>query len=369
MRIERLLLILLVVVGGSSAACAQGLKDAVGKYCLIGTALNQWQSDGQDAAASAVVRQHFNAAVAENCMKSECLQPAEGIFDFRVADKFVGYCRQNNLKIIGHCLVWHSQAPDWMFTDGYCARPASKEVLRERIINHIRTVVGHYKGQIHGWDVVNEAIEDDGSFRKSPFYNLLGEEFIELAFRTAHEADPDAELYYNDYSMANPGKREAVCRLVKRLKEKGLRIDGVGMQSHNGMNYPDLTEYENSIDAFAACGVKVMITELDLNVLPNPQQFGGADISQNFEYQQKLNPYTAGLPKDKAKEVEQRYLELFKIYYRHRDQISRINLWGIADHNSWLNDWPVKGRTNYPLLFDRQYQPKPIVNDIIKLYQ
>ena len=369
MRIERLLLILLVVVGGSSAACAQGLKDAVGKYCLIGTALNQWQSDGQDAAASAVVRQHFNAAVAENCMKSECLQPAEGIFDFRVADKFVGYCRQNNLKIIGHCLVWHSQAPDWMFTDGYCARPASKEVLRERIINHIRTVVGHYKGQIHGWDVVNEAIEDDGSFRKSPFYNLLGEEFIELAFRTAHEADPDAELYYNDYSMANPGKREAVCRLVKRLKEKGLRIDGVGMQSHNGMNYPDLTEYEKSIDAFAACGVKVMITELDLNVLPNPQQFGGADISQNFEYQQKLNPYIAGLPKDKAKEVEQRYLELFKIYYRHRDQISRINLWGIADHNSWLNDWPVKGRTNYPLLFDRQYQPKPIVNEIIKLYQ
>ncbi|MBQ8712044.1 MAG: endo-1,4-beta-xylanase [Prevotella sp.] len=369
MKIERLLLILLVVVGGSSAACAQGLKDAVGKYCLIGTALNQWQSDGQDAAASAVVRQHFNAAVAENCMKSECLQPAEGIFDFRVADKFVGYCRQNNLKIIGHCLVWHSQAPDWMFTDGYCARPASKEVLRERIINHIRTVVGHYKGQIHGWDVVNEAIEDDGSFRKSPFYNLLGEEFIELAFRTAHEADPDAELYYNDYSMANPGKREAVCRLVKRLKEKGLRIDGVGMQSHNGMNYPDLTEYEKSIDAFAACGVKVMITELDLNVLPNPQQFGGADISQNFEYQQKLNPYIAGLPKDKAKEVEQCYLELFKIYYRHRDQISRINLWGIADHNSWLNDWPVKGRTNYPLLFDRQYQPKPIVNEIIKLYQ
>ena len=351
------------------AMAQQGLKDAIGKYCLVGAAVNQWQSDGQVPEADAVIDRHFNCAVAENCMKSECLQPAEGMFDFRVADKFVSYCQKHQLKVIGHCLVWHSQAPDWMFTDGYCARPASKEVLRERMIKHIKTVVGHYKGQVHGWDVVNEAIEDDGSFRKSPFYNLLGEEFIELAFRAAHEADPDAELYYNDFSMAGPAKREAVCRLVRNLKAKGLRIDGVGMQSHNGLDYPNLTEYEKSIDAFAACGVKVMITELDINVLPNPQSFGGADISQNFEYQQKLNPYANGLPKDKAKELEERWMSLFNIYYRHRDQISRINLWGISDGGSWLNGWPIAGRTNYPLLFDRQYQPKPVVQKIINLYQ
>ena len=323
---------------------AQTLKDAIGKYCLIGAAVNQWQSDGQVPAADAVLAKHFNCVVAENCMKPEVLAPAEGIFDFRVADKFVNYARQLGLKVNGHCLVWHSQAPDWWFTNGYAASPVSKEVLKDRLIKHIKTVVGHFKGQVFGWDVVNEAIEDDGSFRKSKYYNLLGEEFIEIAFRAAHEADPDAELYYNDYSMS-------VCRLVKNLKAKGLRIDGVGMQSHNGLDYPNLAEYEKSIDAFAACGVKVLITELDINVLPNPEGFGGADIAQNFELQQKYNPYVNGLPADKQKELDKRWLDLFKIYYKHR------------------NGWPIKGRTNYPLLFDRQYQAKPIINDIIKLYK
>ena len=365
---KRIALTIAVAVAVLNPAGAQTLKDAIGKYCLIGAAVNQWQSDGQVPEATKVLQQHFNCAVAENCMKPESLAPAEGIFDFRVADKFVGYCQQNNLKVLGHCLVWHSQAPDWWFTNGYAASPVSKEVLKQRLIKHIKTVVGHYKGQLHGWDVVNEAIMDDGSFRKSPFYNLLGEEFIEIAFRTAHEADPDAELYYNDYSMAGAAKREAVCRLVRNLKAKGLRIDGVGMQSHNGLDYPNLEEYEKSIDAFAACGVKVMMTELDINVLPNPEGFGGAAVEQNFEFQQKYNPYVNGLPKDKAKELDNRWLALFNLYYKHRTQISRINLWGISDGGSWLNGWPIAGRTNYPLLFDRQYQPKPVINEIIKIY-
>ena len=182
----------LLLLATCSLAQAQGLKDAIGKYCLIGAAINQWQSDGQVPAADAVLSKHFNCVVAENCMKPEVLAPAEGIFDFRVADKFVNYARQLGLKVNGHCLVWHSQAPDWWFTNGYAASPVSKEVLKERIIKHIKTVVGHFKGQVFGWDVVNEAIEDDGSFRKSKYYNLLGEEFIEIAFRAAHEADPDA---------------------------------------------------------------------------------------------------------------------------------------------------------------------------------
>ena len=353
----------------SETVLAQSLREAVGKYCLIGAAVNQWQSDGQVPKADAVLQKHFNCAVAENCMKPEVLAPAEGIFDFRVADKFVDYCQRLHLKVNGHCLVWHSQAPDWWFTNGYNASPVSKEVLKERLIKHIKTVVGHFKGKVFGWDVVNEAIEDDGSFRKSPYYNLLGEEFIEIAFRTAHEADPDAELYYNDYSMSKPGKREAVCRLVKRLKEKGLRIDGVGMQSHNGLDYPDLKDYEKSIDAFAACGVKVLITELDINVLPNPEGFGGAAVEQNFEFQQKYNPYPNGLPKDKQKELDKRWIDLFKIYYKHRAQIGRITLWGVCDENSWLNGWPIAGRTNYPLLFDRNYEAKPIVNEIINIFK
>jgi len=363
----QLLVAILALTGCSHPSSAQTLKESLGKYFFVGTSLNQWQSDGQDAAATAVVGQHFNAAVAENCMKSECLQPAEGVFDFRTADKFVDYCQQNRLTAFGHCLVWHSQAPDWLFTDSY-GHLVSREKLAQRLRSHIATVVGHFKGKIHGWDVVNEAIEDDGSFRQSPLYKILGEEFIDIAFEAAHKADPDAELYYNDYSMAGEKKREAVCRLVKRLKAKGLRVDAIGMQSHNGLDYPNLAEYEKSIDAFAACGVKVMVTELDINVLPNPQQFGGADVSQNFEYQQKLNPYTNGLPKEKVKELDERWLALFDIYYRHRHQISRINLWGIADHNSWLNGWPIAGRTNYPLLFDRQYQPKAVVKEIVKRF-
>lgn len=364
-RIVNVCVLLILVVTGAKA---QGLKDVLGKYCLIGVALNQWQSDGQDDQATAVVRRHFNAAVAENCMKSEVLQPAEGLFDFRLADKFVDYCEQNGLTPTGHCLVWHSQAPKWLFIDDG-GRPVSREVLIRRLQSHIATVVGRYRGRILGWDVVNEAFEDDGSYRRSPLYNIIGEDFIEIAFRAAHEADPQAELYYNDFSMSKPGKREAVCRLVRQLKAKGLRIDAVGMQSHNGMDYPDLADYEQSIDAFAAEGVKVMMTELDLNVLPNPQQFGGASVEQHFEYQKRMNPYPDGLPDDVARQWESRYLDFFRLYAKHRHQISRITLWGVADHHSWLNNWPMRGRTNYPLLFDRQYREKPVVRKIIQLYQ
>lgn len=362
------LVVLILVVFASETVLAQSLREVVGKYSLIGASLNVTQSDGMSPQTDAIVDKHFNTAVPENCMKGEVVQPEEGLFDFRDADRFIKYCQQHNLVAMGHCLVWHSQAPKWFFHDkeGQLVKP---EVMKERMRKHIYTVVAHFRGKIRGWDVVNEAIEDDGSFRNSYYYQILGEEFIELAFRYAHEADPDVELYYNDYSMAKPGKREAVCRLVKKLKDKGLRIDAVGMQSHNGMDYPDLKEYEKSIEAFAALGVKVNMTELDLNVLPNPENFGGAEISQNFEYQAKMNPYKDGLPEVKAKETEQRYMEFFKIYHRHRHQIGRINLWGVSDADSWLNDWPIAGRTNYPLLFDRQYQPKPIVEKIIKLYQ
>lgn len=347
---------------------AQGLRDVLGKDLLIGVAVNQWQANGSVPEAADIVKTHFNSVVAENCMKSEVLQPKEGTFYFAAGDSLAEFARHTNSVLIGHCLVWHSQAPQWFF-NGKDGKPVSREVLIKRIEKHITKVVKHYKGKVKGWDVVNEAIEDDGTFRHSPLYNIIGEEFIEIAFRAAHKADPDAELYYNDFSMAKPAKREAVCRLVKKLKEKGLRIDGVGMQSHNGLDYPNLEEYEKSIDAYAACGVKVMITELDVNVLPSPEGFGGAAINQNFEYRKKLNPYTEGLPDSVYAEFEQRYLQMFDIYYRHRHQISRINLWGISDRESWLNGWPVHGRTNYPLLFDRQYKAKPVVKKIMELWK
>jgi endo-1,4-beta-xylanase len=351
-----------------TSTAQEGLKDVLGQHFLIGATMNQWQLSKKDSAAFSVIDRHFNAVVAENVMKMDALQPSNGVFDFRHADELLEFAQKHHQTLIGHCLVWHSQVPSWMFIDKE-GQTVSREVLIERMRSHIATVVGHYKGKVHGWDVVNEAIADDGTMRRSPYYNIIGEEFIEIAFRAAHEADPQAELYYNDYSMANPLKRKAACQLVKRLKDKGIRIDAVGMQSHVGLNYPDLSDYEATIDSLAACGVKVMITELDINVLPNPNAFGGAAVEQNYEYQQRWNPYVKGLPTSKQQELEQRWLALFDIYKRHAQQITRVNLWGIGDHNSWLNNWPIKGRTNYPLLFDREYKEKPVIKKIMNLYK
>jgi endo-1,4-beta-xylanase len=346
---------------------AQGLKDAVGRYFLIGAALNVHETNDSEPFVTDVVKKNFNAIVAENCMKSEELQPVEGKFHWTDADQFVRYGQKYHLAMTGHCLVWHSQAPRWFFTDKD-GKQVTREVLIKRMQKHIATVVGRYKGKLLGWDVVNEAFNDDGTMRQSPFYRIIGPDFIEIAFKAAHRADPNAELYYNDFSMSKPGKRDSVCAMVNRLKAHGCRIDAVGMQSHNGLDYPDLNEYEKSIDAFAACGVKVMMTELDLNVLPSPKSFGGANVGDRYAYRQSLNPYAKGLPDSIQQQFTERYRQFFNIYYRHRSQISRVTLWGVSDATSWLNGWPIPGRTNYPLLFDRQYQPKPVVKDIINQF-
>lgn len=353
---------------GNKAEVLPSFQSTLGKHFLIGVAVDTRLPAGQDPAAEAIVKEQFNQVVAENCMKGEENHPEVNRFDFTDGDKLVDWAERNGKTVIGHCLVWHSQPPKWMFTDAN-GKTVSREVLIGRMYNHIMTVVTHYKGKIKGWDVVNEAFEDDGSYRKSPYYNIIGPEFIELAFQFAHEADPNVELYYNDYSTSKPGKREAICKLVRSLKSKGLRIDAVGMQSHNGYNYPDYAEYEKSIEAFAAEGVKVMMTELDVNMLPNPEGFGGAEISQNFELQAKYNPYVKGLDKKAQKLFNQRYLDLFKIIERHKDVISRVTFWGVNDGHTWLNDWPIKGRTNYPTLTDRNNQLKPVVKDIEKLFE
>lgn len=356
----------LLCVALSLSISAQGLRDVFAPDVLVGVALNQWQTSGQDARTTAIVREHFNCITPENVMKSGPLQPQEGQFDFRHADEVLAYAEANGLQVIGHCLVWHSQAPSWFFKDAE-GHPVGAEVLRQRIRRHIATVVGRYRGRVRGWDVVNEAIQDDGSFRPSPLYNILGEDFIEEAFRAAHDADPDAELYYNDYSMALPRKRQAVCRMVRRLKERGVRIDAVGMQSHLSLTHPDLHEYETTMDSLAAAGVKVMVTELDVSVLPSPWGLNGADVAQRFEYQTAMNPYAEGLPDSVARRFEQRYLDLARIYLRHRSQLSRITLWGLSDAQSWLNGFPIKGRTDYPLLWDRNYQAKPVLQRIMRL--
>jgi len=341
------------------------LKDAFANKFYIGTAMNAEQIMGTDSATVEVIKKNFNAIVAENCMKSGPIQPEEGKFDFELADKFVEFGEKNNMYITGHCLVWHSQAPRWFFTDSL-GNDVTPEVLTERMKTHIFTVMGRYKGKIKGWDVVNEAVEDDGSYRNSKFFQILGEDFIKLAFQFAHEADPEAELYYNDYSMAIPTKRDGVVAMVKKLQEQGVKIDGIGMQGHVSIDGPSIEEFEKSIEAYAALGVKVMITELDMTVLKMPDPSVGAEVSASFEYQQELNPYAAGLPDSINTIYEQRYLDFFKLFLKHQDKISRVTLWGVNDSNSWKNDWPIFGRTDYCLLFDRQNQAKPVVAKIIE---
>lgn len=343
------------------------LKDAYAGKFYIGTALNTPQITGHDTAAINVVKKHFNAIVAENCMKSGQIQPKEGEFNFSLADQFVDFGMKNNMFITGHCLVWHSQAPGWFFTDSE-GKEVLRDVLLERMKKHIYTVVGRYKGKVKGWDVVNEAIEDNGSFRKSKFYQILGEDFIKYAFRFAHEADPDCELYYNDYSEAIPAKRDGIAAMVKKLKDQGVRIDGIGMQCHIGLDYPSLADYEKAIQTYAALGVRLMVTEMDISVLPSPVRILGADIATNVAYQKKLNPYTQGLPDSANVALEQRYLDFFKLFLKYDDAFTSVTVWGVNDANSWKNGFPVRGRTDYPLLFDRKNQPKSVVPLLINLH-
>lgn len=346
-------------------ASTLGLKDALGDKFLIGAALNSRITSGLMPEVTAIIRKHFNAAVAENCMKSGELQPTEGQFNWQQADELVNFCKQNNLTLTGHCLVWHSQAPRWMFVNADGQQCDSATLVR-RIHDHIFTVMGHFRGQVKGWDVLNEAFNDDGSFRQTQFLRIIGPDYFRLIFKFAHEADPDAELYYNDFSMDKAAKREAVCRLVRSLKAAGCRVDAVGMQSHVGLTYPDLNEYQKSIEAFAAEGVKVMVTELDLTVLPEPGQDHGASINRRAGYSEALNPYKNGLPDSVSCKMNERYRQLFDIYLKERKVISRVTLWGVTDDTSWRNNWPVPGRRDYPLLFNRDFTPKPAVQEIIK---
>lgn len=342
------------------------LKEAFKDKFYIGAALNLNQILGKDTATIAIVKNEFNAIVAENCMKSMFLQPKEGEFYFEEADKFIEFGEQNNMFITGHTLIWHSQAPDWFFVDEK-GNDVSREVLIERMKNHITTVVTRYKGRIKGWDVVNEAIEDDGSWRESKFYKIIGEDFVKLAFQFAHEADPNADLYYNDYSMSLEGRRKGVINMVKSLQEQGIKIDGIGMQGHVGVDHPSIEDFEESINAFSAMGVKIMITELDLSALPSPWGNTGANISDTIAYKKQMNPYADGLPQDVEKVWEERYLDFFRLFIKHQDKIERVTFWGVVDADSWKNDFPVMGRTDYPLLFDRNNKAKPIVQKLIDL--
>ena len=357
-------LILVICLSAFSTNKVKGLKDVFQGKFYIGTAMNTWQITGKDTASVRIIKQHFNTITAENCMKCGPLQPVEGKFNFTLSDQFVEFGMQNHMFIVGHNLVWHSQAPKWFFVDEK-GNDVSRDVLISRMKTHIQTVVGRYKGKVNGWDVVNEAILDDGSWRQSKLYKIIGPDFLKLAFKFAHEADPDVELYYNDYSMALPGRREGVVKMVKDLQKDGIRIDGIGMQSHLSMDFPKIEEYEKSLVAFAGLGVQVHITEMDISALPSPKNHQGADVDSSVDYKKELNPYIEGLPQEVEAAHAKRYKEFFDLFLKYQDKIKRVTLWGVQDGQSWKNNFPVPGRTDYALLFDRKYQPKSFVKSLL----
>ena len=352
----------------SAAGCSAqqpALKDVFAKDFLIGGALNDNVVNGKDPKAAAIVKKHFSTITPENVMKWGLIHPEPNKYDFAAADRFVDFGQKNNMFIVGHTLVWHWQTPKWVFEDK-SGKPLTRDALLAQMKDHIFAVVGRYKGRVNGWDVVNEALDDNGSLRQTKWYKIIGEDFIAKAFEYAHEADPNAELYYNDFTLDEPAKRDACVRLIKDLKSKGLRVDGVGIQGHWALDYPALQDVEEFIKAMAAIGVKVMITEMDIDVLPKAVEHRGADLGVRADLRKELDPYVNGLPGAMQQQLANRYVEFFNIFLKYPNEISRVTFWGVYDKTSWLNNYPVRGRTNYPLLFGRDYQPKPAFFAVVK---
>jgi endo-1,4-beta-xylanase len=350
------------------ASAATSLKNAFKEYFLIGGALNQAQFSGLDTRGAGIAKEHFNTISPENILKWESVHPLDGKYDFEGADKYVAFGEKNKMFIVGHTLVWHNQTPDWVF-ESEPGKPASRELLLQRLRDHIKTVVGRYKGRIHSWDVVNEALNEDGSLRESKWLKIIGEDYIAKAYQFAHEADPKAQLYYNDYSLENPAKRKGAIDLIKKLQAQKIPISGIGSQSHHKMDWPSIEEQERTIIELGVLGLKVAVTELDIDVLPRASDHRGADISVNYALQEKLNPYKNGLPVEKQAELAERYDAIFRIFVKHHKLLDRVTFWCVTDGDSWLNDWPVRGRTNHPLLWDREGKPKPAFDAVLKTAQ
>jgi endo-1,4-beta-xylanase len=338
------------------------LKNAYKNYFFIGAALNTDQILEKEPNAAVLVPLQFSSITSENVMKAEVIHTGWDKYDFEVADKFVAYGKKNNMFVVGHTLVWHSQLARFINNS------ISKDSFRMYMTNHINTVAKRYAGKINSWDVVNEALNEDGTMRKSIYFEKLGEDYIIEAFQLAAKADPKAELYYNDYNIEQPKKRAGVIELIKKLKASGTRIDGIGIQAHwSNIEGPPLKDIENSIKEFAALGMKVSFTELDLTALPNPWGLEGAGVNQNYQNSPALDPYTKGLPDSMQVKLAKNYEDLFKLFIKYKKHVERVTFWGVNDGQSWLNYWPINGRVNHPLFFDRNFKPKLAFEKVIAL--
>ena len=324
-----------------------GLKDAYKDFFTIGVAVNQ--TNVTDPAQIEIIKKQFNSVTAENDWKPGEIHPKEGEWNFEKADKIANFCRENGIKMRGHCLCWHSQFADWMFVDKK-GKEVKKEVFYQRLREHIHTVVNRYKDVVYAWDVVNEAMADDGPqmfrpdaspYRQSRHFKLCGDEFIAKAFEFAREADPDGLLFYNDYSTVDNGKRERIYNMVKKMKDAGVPIDGIGMQGHYNIYFPDEEQLEKAISRFSEIVNTIHITELDLRT--NTESGGQLMFSRGEAKPQA--PYIQTLQEDQ-------YNRLFRIFRKHKDVIKNVTFWNLSDKDSWL------GVNNHPLPFDENFKAK-----------
>jgi endo-1,4-beta-xylanase len=330
-----------------------GLKDHYKKYFDMGVAVSPWAIKTNEAR---LILQQFNSITPENAMKMEPIHPKENEYNWRDADSIVAFAKANHLKVRGHTLCWHSQAPDWIFVDN--GKTVSKAVLLQRLKDHITTVVSRYKGKVYAWDVVNEAISDkkDEYLRPSKWLQIIGEEYIAKAFQYAHEADPDAKLFYNDYNEISPVKREKMYRLVKSLKDAGVPIHGIGLQAHWALNEPSKDQLESTLKRFAELGVIMHITELDISVYPK----------EHDARERRPEDANTAFTSEKEQQQIEVYKMCFELFRKYNKSISSVTFWNISDRHSWLDNFPVTNRKDYPLLFDTKLQPKKAYWEIVK---
>jgi endo-1,4-beta-xylanase len=332
----------------------------------IGAAINQAQGDGADPVAAAIVARHFDTITNENLLKWEGVHPEPNRYDFEPADSYVAFGEKHGMFVVGHTLVWHQQTPGWVFAGPDGGR-VDRETLLARMREHIQAVVGRYRGRIHGWDVVNEALDEDGTLRRTPWLEIIGEDYVAKAFEYAHAADPQAELYYNDYNLWKGAKRAGALRIVRELRERGLRVDGVGEQGHWLIDGPSLAEIEATLVEIGAAGFKALISELDVDPLPRRDEMYGADLDLRTKLRAETDLYRDGLPPEVQERLARRYAEIFVLFLKHRDTLARVTFWGVTDAQSWLNNFPVPGRTNHPLLWDRAGRPKPAFDAVVRV--
>ena len=331
----------------------KGLKDYYKDYFLLGVAVSPQVLKSDEAA---LILKQFNSLTPENAMKMGPIHPEEKRYFWSDADAIVDFAQVHHLKVRGHALCWHEQTPKWLFVDAK-GDTVSREVLLARLKEHITTVVSRYKGKIYAWDVVNEAIADDPStlLRRTPWLAICGEDFIAKAFEYAHAADPDAKLFYNDYNSERPEKRERIYQLLKKLRDAGVPIHGVGLQGHWSLTSPTERELKDAIEKFSSLGIEVQITELDVSIYP-------WEKSRRDKRPGESDVFTPAL---EEKQLQQ-YKMAFESFRHYKGVITGVTFWNVSDRHTWLDTYPVKGRKNYPLLFDQNLKPKKVYYEVVK---